>query len=109
MSIVRSGIHLPLETAANELIAASLKGVTSQQAKADILTPWKENDRRSREVLTASGSPDAQIRRGMYHRAANRTKPYLNSREGVAPALRLLMTGGTGTMSMGGHSPEEDE
>lgn len=90
MATVRCGIHAPLEQAANEWIYGSLKGVTSQKAKDDILTPWKENDRRSKEVLTASGAPDAMIRRGMYHRAANATKPYLNAREGIAPAFRTL-------------------
>jgi len=90
MAPVRCGIHAPLEQAANEWINNSLKDVTSQEEKKDILTTWKENDRRSKEVLTSSGFPDAQIRRGMYHRAANRDKPYLNSREGIAPAFRTL-------------------
>lgn len=90
MANVRCGVHAPLEQAANELLYGSLKGVTSQREKQDILTPWKENDRRSKEVLTSSGFPDAQIRRGMYHRAVNRDKPYLNSREGIAPAFRTL-------------------
>jgi hypothetical protein len=90
MATVRCGVHAPLEEAANSWIYGSLKGVTSQQAKGDILTPWKENDRRSKEILTSSGFPDAMIRRGMYHRAANATKPYLNAREGIAPAFRTL-------------------
>lgn len=90
MSTVHSGIHLPLETAANELIFGSLKGVTSQSAKSDILTPWKEQDRRNREVLPRDGFPDAQIRRGMYHRKANTAKPYLNSRDGIVRADRSL-------------------
>lgn len=88
--MVHCGIHPALEQAANEMIFESLKGVTSQTAKSDILTPWKEQDRHNREVLTSSGFPDAQIRRGMYHRAANKAKPYLNSREGIAPAMRSL-------------------
>lgn len=93
MATVRCGIHAPLEQAANDWIFGSLKGVTSQQEKSDILTPWKEHDRRSKEILTGSGAPpDAQIRRGMYHRAANRDKPYLNAREGIAPGFRTLTT-----------------
>lgn len=100
MDKVHCGIHPALEQAANELIFGSIKGVTSQSAKADILTPWKEQDRRNREVLTASGSPDASIRRGMYHRAANKARPHLNSREGVAPAYKL-MNMATGSTYMG--------
>lgn len=86
--MVHSGVHPHLEQAANDLIYESLQGVNSQSAKSDILTPWKEQDRSRREVLTASGFPDAQIRRGMYHRAANKSRPYLNSREGIAPAMQ---------------------
>lgn len=112
MATVRCGIHAPLEQAANELIFGSLKGVTSQEAKADILTPWKENDRKSKEVLTSSGFPDAKIRRGMYHRAINRTKPYLNSREGIAPAFRTLTIAAAGNFSSDenrGDHPADDE
>lgn len=85
---VHSGIHAPLEDAANALIFGSLKGVTSQSAKSDVLTPWKEQDRRSREVLARSGVVDAQVRRGMYHRVANPGAPHLNSRDGVARGHR---------------------
>jgi hypothetical protein len=81
---VRHGVHPLLEQAANELIFGSLKGVTSQSAKSDILTPWKEADRRAREVLSSSGSVDPAVRRGMYHRAANALQPHLNGRDGVA-------------------------
>lgn len=89
MSVIRNGIHLPLEEAANAIIFGALKGVTKQSEKADILTPWKEQDRRSREVMASSGTVDASIRRGMYHRVANRSHPYLNSREGVTRASRF--------------------
>lgn len=86
---VRSGVHLPLERAADELIMDSLKGVTSQEAKKDILTPWKEQDRRSREVYNMNGIAEPHIRRGMYHRVANPARPQLNSRDGVARATRV--------------------
>lgn len=92
--VVRYGIHPLLEAEATALIAASLEGVTSQSAKSDILTPWKEADRRSREVLSASGVVDAQIRKGIYGRVANTRQPHLNSRDGVVPGYR---TGGTVT------------
>lgn len=81
---LRHGVHAQLEEAANELIKESLKGVTSIQAKSDILTPWKEIDRKKREVMVPSGSPDAALRRGNYHRAYNRTSPHLNAIDGVA-------------------------
>jgi hypothetical protein len=81
---VRSGIHPLLEAEANALIFGSLRGVTSQREKSDILTPWKEADRRSREVLSTTGSIDPMIRRGMYHRARNLSQGHLNSRDGVA-------------------------
>ena len=109
MANVRCGVHAPLEQLANEWIFGSLAGVTSQKAKSDILTPWKENDRRSKEVLTSSGNPpDAQIRRGMYHRVQNRDKPYLNAREGIAPAFRTLTIATAGGYRDGEHSHEDD-
>jgi hypothetical protein len=81
---IRYGIHPLLEAEANELIFGSLKGVTSQSAKSDILTPWKEHDRRAREVLAFSGVVDPATRLGIYGRAANTVQTHLNSREGVA-------------------------
>lgn len=83
-SAIRFGIHPLLEAEANELIFGSLRGVTSQSAKSDILTPWKEADRYSREVYSASGTVDPQIRRGIYGRVANTRQNHLNSRDGVA-------------------------
>ena len=82
---VYSGIHPTLEEAANQLIFGSLKGVTSQAAKSDILTPWKEADRRNREVFSSDGTVDPATRRGIYHRVANPAYPHLNSRDGYAP------------------------
>lgn len=83
------GVHKTLEEAANEMLRQSLQGVTSQEAKKDILTPWKEKDRASREILVAAGTPDAAFRLGMYHRAYNSAAPHLNSRDGVARGLRI--------------------
>lgn len=84
MARQRYGVHLPLEEEATRLIRESLRGVTSHEAKADILTAWKETDRRRREVYTASGSPDGAVRRGMFHRGLNASRPELNSRGGHA-------------------------
>lgn len=84
---MRFGVHKPLEEIADALLADSLRGVTSQEAKSDILTPWKERDRRRREVYTGVGYPDPSIRSGMYHRRSNPGSPHLNSRDGVAQVL----------------------
>lgn len=88
----RYGIHAPLEAEANRLIKESMAGVTSQRAKSDILTPWKEKDRRDREVYTESGVPDAASRRGIYHRAYNSTAPHLNSRDGMTRGRRTPLS-----------------
>lgn len=99
MGTVRNGVFLPLEKIADELIYGSLRGITSQSEKKDILTPWKEMDRKSREVMAKSGTVDPAIRKGMFHRAANPTKPYLNSRDGIAPAYRLMSGTASGSMA----------
>lgn len=93
MGQLHSGIHVQLEEAATELLRKSLEGVTSMSAKADILTPWKEMDRRRREVYTESGTPDGALRRGMYHRAWNSRSPHLNSVEGKVPLPGDLQNG----------------
>jgi hypothetical protein len=85
MGQIHSGVHQQLEDAATELIRKSLEGVTSMSAKSDILTPWKDQDRKRREVYTGDGVPDGALRRGMYHRAWNSMSPHLNSIEGRAP------------------------
>lgn len=93
---IKVGIHPLLEAEANRIIFESLRGVTSQAEKSDILTPWKEADRRSREVLAAGGTVDPALRRGMYHRAANAVQTHLNGRDGTASrprGFRDLMSG----------------
>lgn len=86
----RYGVHQALEAEANRIIKESMAGVTSQSAKSDILTPWKEKDRRDREVYTDGGVPDAAVRKGMYHRAWNQSSPHLNSRDGVVRGTRIV-------------------
>ena len=90
--IIRYGVHAALEDEANRLIRESLAGVTSQAAKKDILTPWKEKDRKDREVYSSDGTPDPSIRSGMYHRSANLTAPHLNSRDGTAVRANRFAT-----------------
>lgn len=87
---VRNGVHAQFEALADELIFGSLQGVTSREAKSDILTPWKEKHRKSHEIMTRSGAPvDAQVRRGNFHRAYNPVHTHLNSYEGATRAMKL--------------------
>jgi hypothetical protein len=86
---LRHGVNVQLEEMANELIRQSLAGVTARSAKSDILTPWKERDRLSREVYSSSGTPDPAMRKGMYHRAWNPQHSHLNSRDGVVRGKRI--------------------
>lgn len=88
---LRHGVHAALEEAANELIRDSLKTVKKRADKSDILTPWKEKDRKSREVYTSSGQADGSLRRGMYHRAWNPAHPHLNARDGQLRGRRIPM------------------
>lgn len=81
---IRYGTHLALEEAADEIIFGHLRGITSRDEKADILTPWKLKNRLSKEVYNITGSPQPSIRNGMFHRALNRSRPWLNSRDGIA-------------------------
>jgi hypothetical protein len=99
MSVIplRSGVHLALEEAADELIRQDLKRHT-RHSDNDVLTPWKEMSRRKREVYVASGVPDPAVRRGCFHRSVNSARPELNSREGIAPPRH------SGTV---GDSPED--
>ncbi len=87
MARMRHGVNPILEAAADELIRQSYEGIKSHSAKRDILTPWKEQQRRSREVYAQRGTIDPSQRRGMYERAANPQAPHLNSIEGVGGGM----------------------
>ena len=95
------GIDEELEDAADELIRRSLEGVTSHEAKKDILTPAKARVRRQRGIQTGGtrrveenvnsellGQPDKAMRLGMFGRVTNLSRPDLNSRDGLAPPHR---------------------
>lgn len=88
MGRMRYGTNRQLEAQADEMLRRSLSRVTAHADKKDILTPWKQQDRVSREVYVASGFPDAAIRRGIFGRTYNPVQRHLNSREGVAPPVR---------------------
>lgn len=85
---VRCGVHYQLEREADRIIYESIKDETSQSAKRDILTPWKEQDRRSREIHAVDGVVDPAVRKGIYHRVANARQPYLNSCDGSVRPTR---------------------
>jgi hypothetical protein len=99
---MRYGVNRPLEDAADALLKESLVGVFSHKAKADILTPWKLADRLRREVYTNVGTPDSSVRKGMFHRSANRTRPDLNSRDGLARSNRISSSLSTHVEEYGG-------
>lgn len=87
---VRYGTHAQLEAEADAWIAASLVGVTSREAKSDIMTPWKEKHRRTHEILTRTGAQvDPNVRKGMFIRAYNRAYPHLNSYDGATRPIKM--------------------
>lgn len=88
MGIIRYGVHQQLEEAADEILFPALAKITSQADKKDVLTPWKEKDRRRREVYVPSGTPDLSARVGYFHRAYNFRSAHLNSQPGGAHKLR---------------------
>lgn len=93
--VPRSGTHPQLERAANEMLRQSMAGVTKHSDKADILTPWKEQDRYRREVYVESGIPDPAVRQGNFNRVANAARPDLNSRDGLSRTNRTRDIGGS--------------
>lgn len=88
------GIHKDLEAAADEILRAALADLP-RGMKMDVLTPWKERDRLSREVYTSEGVPDPAIRRGIYGRAWNAGSAHLNSRDGFTQGSRMDEGGST--------------
>lgn len=82
---LRHGVHKEMEAAADEMLRLSMSGITKHSDKSDVLTPWKEHARRSREVYVKDGTPDATLRRGNFNRAWNSAAPHLNSVEGFQP------------------------
>lgn len=97
---MRYGVCHQLEDEANRLIAESLKGVSSREAKSDILTEWKLEDRMNREVLTSTGTADPAVRQGMFRRAWNPKHSHLNSRDGHYPVRRFITDGLDETVSV---------
>jgi len=90
MARMRYGVNRQLEDQADEILRLSLKSAKTHSEKKDVLTPWKAQDRISREVYVASGTPDPAIRRGVFGRVYNPVHRHLNSREGIAPPLKNM-------------------
>ena len=87
MDRVHYGIHKDLEAAADEYLRQAVSSLPRSQ-KMDILTPWKERDRLSREVYNVDGIPDSATRSGLFGRAWNPRNANLNSRNSVIPMGR---------------------
>lgn len=110
---LRSGIHAPLESIADQMIKESLRAVTRHSDKADILTPWKEQERRRHEIYVPSGVPDSANREGIFHRSTNAASPHLNSRDGnrttrgsrLGGARRVAEEEWTGVTGLGSTAP----
>lgn len=81
---IRYGTNLVLEEEADAIIFGHLRGISSREEKSDVLTPWKLKNRLAKEVYNVTGIPQPSIRNGMFHRALNRARPWLNSRDGIA-------------------------
>ncbi len=84
---LRHGVHQVLEDAADELLREDLRRHT-RHVDNDILTPWKEANRRKKEIYVTSGTPDPAVRRGCFYRVINPSRPELNSRDGFARPRR---------------------
>ncbi len=90
MGRLRYGIDPTLEEVANEILRKHLAPLPRSQ-KQDVLTDWKERNRKSAEVYSTSGSVDPAIRRGMFNRAWNSKHPHLNARDGYTRPRRISM------------------
>jgi hypothetical protein len=82
--VVRHGVDWDLETQADALIFADRDRADRQDILSDTQLDW----RISREVYTASGTPDAALLLGMCKRAANAYQPHLNGRDAHGQAPR---------------------
>lgn len=86
------GVHAELEAEANRILFSHLAKIPRAADKADVLTPWKEHERRHREVYVVDGVPDPALRSGNFYREANLRDHHLNSIQtssGVRPQGRL--------------------
>jgi hypothetical protein len=95
------GVCRELEDEADRLLRDSLEGVTKHSEKKDLLTRWKLDERKRREVYLvntpAVNSPsegdredrvDRSTRSGMFGRTYNARRRDLNSRTGIASFVR---------------------
>lgn len=104
---LRNGTCRELEDQADALLWESLRGVTSREAKSDVLTPWKQQDRYDHEVYTGTGTADPAVRKGQFTRIWNSKYPHLNSRDGYYPVRRAQ--DGLDTFVSGDDGPDEGE
>lgn len=93
--LLRNGVWEEAEAEADRIIFGHLKAISRAEAKKDVLTPWKEYNRRTHEVMmvgtrkdeqdppgrhdVVGGVPDRAVRSGMFDRSVNSLHPWLNS------------------------------
>ena len=70
---VRNGVDWEKEAAADWILARGRDGVTKHSAKKDYLSPSQLERRKEKEVLLPSGTPDRDLRPGIFKRAYNPT------------------------------------
>lgn len=109
MARMRYGIHRLLEAEADRILNESVSVIKKRSAKSDILTPWKDHDRRKREIYVPSGTPDPANRSGMFNRPINTQKPHLNSRDGRVAPGRDISGSLRAHVQEHGSVPEEDQ
>lgn len=92
---IRRGVDPDLEAQADALIKQSFIDQPDPVEKSKILTIWMETTRKRREVYVKDGVPDGAVRRGSFHRVANRAYPHLNAVDGTASRPRKHRTADT--------------
>lgn len=83
---IHYGRHEALESEADRILSDELRPLPATQ-KQDILTPWKERQRRSHELYVSQGVPEA-VYRGNFHRVYNGDMPHLNNTQGIVSVSR---------------------
>ena len=81
---VRNGVDWEKEAAADWILARGRDGVTKHSEKKNYLSPSQLERRKEKEVLLPSGTPDRDLRPGLFKRAYNPTigkKPHYQSED----------------------------
>ena len=68
---VRSGVDWEKEAQADYILARGRDGITKHSLKKNYLSPSQLERRKEKEVLLPSGTPDRDLRPGLFKRAYN--------------------------------------